>query len=112
MQTQTEFTLETGKKRVEVTAEKAKRVLEIFSADARIQEIADAIQANKLAKKEIDDATKELYREAESLGVPKKALNLAMELQESGAQEYFDKGFWLARRALGIPVQLQLNFEK
>lgn len=112
MQNQTDFTLSTGTQRADVTTRKAKKVLEIFSADTRIQEIADAIQANKRAKKEIDDATKELYREAEALGVPKKALNLTMELQESGAQEYFDKGFWLARRALGIPVQLQLDFEK
>jgi uncharacterized protein (UPF0335 family) len=86
------------------------RKLTVFSADERIKEIAEQIIEIQGDKKLLGDAINELLKEAKALGVPQKAMRLAIALMEDDCAK-FDRGFITARRAVGIPVQMEFSFE-
>jgi uncharacterized protein (UPF0335 family) len=86
------------------------RKLKVFNADSRLREIAEEIIERQADKKILNDGINDLLKEAEALGVPRKAMRLAIALIDKPCAN-FDRGFITARRAVGIPVQMEFSFE-
>lgn len=88
------------------------QVLEFFNSENRLTEIANQIETIQAERKGLSEAINELLGEAESLGVPKKAFRLAIQLRDEKYLERFDKGLIRARAAIGIPMQMEFDFPK
>lgn len=111
MKEQIDLSFTAGKKAIRTNTRKLDQVLEFFETEERLKEIAGEIVAIRMNKKDLTEQINKLFGEAEALGVPKKALRLAIELLDEHRRDAFDKGLTIARRALNIAPQMEFQLE-
>jgi len=105
-----DVSIEYAGKRIDTSDKQMKKALQVFDADERLAEIANEILQIQSHRKELNELITQKLGEAENLGIPKKAFRLAIALieEDGGKVEMFDKGLFRARKAIGIPMQLEL----
>jgi len=102
--------IQSGEKVIETTVETMEKAAKMLSGETRVKEIAEEILGIQADKKRLNEAINDLLEEAENFGIPKKAMRLAIEMWENEKRSQFNRGYFRACEAIGISVQLEMDF--